>query len=403
MSERGKQGEARTVGGSGASTEPDVKRAVTAAVRAALASLEGRPAALGFLFAAPEHDLGQALETAHALAPTADFLACSTAGELTERGLTHGGVACLLIVCDGVRHLLRAEADMSIGAAALADALASGFADAIDQHAAAGRGQSTTLLFGDGLSPTFEKLVAQIRRATSPTQQIVGAGAGDDGRLERTKVGAFERELPGGALALHVFSPRRWGVGVEHGVERITSSMSVTRASGNRVLELDGQPALEVYRRCAAEQGTAPEDATLGEFLMANHFGVLLFDDIVRVRAPIRVEPDGALFFAGEVPEGSSVCIVRSEPAQMFEAARRAARSAAEDLGRARAAGVLVFSCICRAQRLGARYADEIDCIREVFPDLPIAGFSSYGEIARTSAKLSGYHNSTIVVVAIPE
>jgi hypothetical protein len=387
----------------GGSIEPDLRRAATASVQQALEAMAGRSPALGFVFASPRHDLASVLQTARELVPDADIVGCSTAGELTERGLTHSGVACLLVSWSEAAHLLEIAESMGDDGVELSRRLCERFAASSQHHVAAGRAHSITVLFGDGLSPTFEKLVVQLRRTTTGTQQIVGAGAADDGELARTQVGANGRAFDGGAVALHLFSRARWGVGVEHGVQPVTAPMTVTRAAGNLVKEIDGERALDVYARYAAERGQVLEGQVIPQFLVENELGVLLFDDIVRVRAPIRVEPDGSLFFAGEVPEGSRVCIVRSEPEQMLAAATRAAQSAADGLGGARAAGVLVFSCICRALRLGAQYADEIDCVRRVFPNTPIAGFSSYGEIARTEAKLDGYHNSTIVVAAIPE
>jgi hypothetical protein len=129
----------------------------------------------------------------------------------------------------------------------------------------------------------------------------------------------------------------------------------------------------------------------------------LLFDGIVRVRAPIRLEQDGALFLAGAVPEGSLVCVVRGSHEEIIAAARAAAEEARDALAGGQAAGILVFSCVCRGMVLGDRYGEEIAAIRSVFPDVPMAGFSSYGEVARTRSRLAGYHNDTIVVVAIPE
>lgn len=393
-----------TACGSGASTRPDTGAAVAEAVRQALSGLGERRASLGLLFVAPDRDLTTALATARLHAAGTDFMACSTAGELTERGLTHGGVACLLVAWDESEHLSAFLPALDGDALELAERLCTGFQDTLDRSAAAGRSHSITVLFGDGLNPMFEKLVVQLRLATTPTQQIVGAGAADEGRLVSTRVGARGRALEGGAVAFHVFSRARWGVGVAHGVTPTTEPMTVTRAVGNVVHEIDGEPALDAYRRYAEDRGVTLDDQNAPQFLVENALGVLLFDDIVRIRTPIRLEPaERALVFAGEMPEGSRVRVVRGEPEQILDAAREAARAAAEGLDGARAAGVLVFSCICRALRLGERYGEEIACVREVFPDVPIAGFSSYGEIARTAAKLDGYHNSTIVVAAIPE
>jgi hypothetical protein len=49
------------------------------------------------------------------------------------------------------------------------------------------------------------------------------------------------------------------------------------------------------------------------------------------------------------------------------------------------------------------RFNWEVAAVRDVFPGVPIAGFLTYGEIARTHEVLEGWHNTTAVVVAIPE
>ena len=60
------------------------------------------------------------------------------------------------------------------------------------------------------------------------------------------------------------------------------------------------------------------------------------------------------------------------------------------------------FLCICRGAILGADFQQEIDAIRAVFPEVPIAGLLTYGEIARYKGRLDGWHNTTAVVAAIP-
>jgi hypothetical protein len=45
----------------------------------------------------------------------------------------------------------------------------------------------------------------------------------------------------------------------------------------------------------------------------------------------------------------------------------------------------------------------EIDAVRSVFGGVPVAGFLTYGEIARYQGNLDGWHNATAVVAAIPK
>ncbi len=40
--------------------------------------------------------------------------------------------------------------------------------------------------------------------------------------------------------------------------------------------------------------------------------------------------------------------------------------------------------------------------IQAVFPDVPVAGLLTYGEIARFKGRLDGWHHTTAVVAAIP-
>ena len=127
-----------------------------------------------------------------------------------------------------------------------------------------------------------------------------------------------------------------------------------------------------------------------------------MFDELRRARAPLSVGADGSLACAAEIPEGASVSILDGEPSSMVEAARRAALEAQKNLGGARAAGVLLFDCVCRGMILNSHFGREIEAVRSVFPDAPVTGLLTYGEIARFKGRLDGWHNTTAVVAAIP-
>ena len=179
--------------------------------------------------------------------------------------------------------------------------------------------------------------------------------------------------------------------------------MHVTSVRDNIVRELDGSAALDVYGAFARGRGVRFDERNQLQFLLENQLGVLLFDDVVRVCAPIGIESDGGVRFAAEVPEGSSVCFMRGEPNDLMLAARRAATQAEQGLLGARAAGLLAFSGSSRGMVPDGRHEVELSELCRMFPGVPLAGFLSYGEIAQTQTKLDGYHNHTIVVVAIPE
>jgi methyl-accepting chemotaxis protein len=168
------------------------------------------------------------------------------------------------------------------------------------------------------------------------------------------------------------------------------------------VHQIDGRPAFDVYKDHAAKRGTklAPESA--GSFLIGNELGIYFFDKLHRARAPLAVGADGSLTCAGEIPQGASICILDGEPDSMVAAAGRAAQEARKSLGGGEAAAVLLFDCVCRGMILDGQFGREIEAVRAAFPGVPVAGFLTYGEIARFKGHMAGWHNTTAVVAAIP-
>src|SRR5262245_43119592 len=93
-----------TVTASGTSNLPATPAAATEAIRMALAGLGERKPRFGFLYMGTRHSVQGALATAREMAPGADFAACTTAGEITERGLSKGALCVLLVASDELVH-----------------------------------------------------------------------------------------------------------------------------------------------------------------------------------------------------------------------------------------------------------------------------------------------------------
>lgn len=390
-----------TVIASARSLRTETQPAVAEAVEQALRGMKEKPT-VGFLFASSTHHLGEALKEAKARAGC-EFLGCHTAGEFTEAGLSSKSVVVLLTSLDPNSFLVRDAIGMKADPAGAARQLTGGFADFQAKNAKVGATLSTTVMLVDGLAGSGEQLVKDVLAGTRPFQQVVGGGAGDDGQFKATWVGTSRQAGADAAVALHVFGKKPWGVGVDHGLRAQTKPMRVTRASANVVYELDGRPAVEAYRAHARSRGVELTDQTLTPFMIANELGVYFLNEVQHARAPLRAGADGELHLAANLPQGAQVCILDGEPEEMVKACGRAAAQAKAGLKGAKPAGVLVFDCICRGMILGAGFQREIDAVREHFPGVPVAGFLTYGEIARFSGKLDGWHNATTVVAAIPE
>jgi hypothetical protein len=390
-----------TIAASGQSTRSSGGAAATDAVRQALASLDGE-ATFGLVFSSTKYKLDDVLAAASEVAPRTHFLGCTTAGEISERGLTHGGVATMLVRSDVMVHDVAYAPGLKRDHGAAAYALTARFAQTAAQAKAKKLLDSTTVTLIDGLSGVGEKVVNGLVHNTRSYQQVVGGAAGDDGHFRATHVGVGRVAATDAAVALHVFSPSPWGVGVNHGLRPSTQKMVVTRAAGNVVYEIDGKPAFAVYQGYARKKGVTLTADNAGPFMINNELGVYFLNHLQRARAPLSVGSDGSLTCAAEIAEGSSVSILDGQRDDLVDAARAAATEAREALQGKRAAGVVVFDCICRGTILDKEFHREIDSIKAVFPGVPLVGFLTYGEIARYKGRLDGWHNSTAVVAAIP-
>lgn len=387
--------------GSGRAVGPDAKAASTEATRMALEGLAGSKPSFGFVFSSPALSLSECLRTAAGLAKGARLMGCTTAGEFNQRGLIHGGVAVLLVATDSP---ILAHTARGVGAspASVAKALCEGFHPAASAARQKGYVCSTTLTLVDGLSGAGERFVNSMVENTQALHQVVGGAAGDEGKFVATEVGEPERAGTDMAAALHVFSRTPWGIGIGHGLEATTAKMRVTRAKGNVVQEIDGRPAFAVYQGHARERGITLSAANAGEYLIANELGIIVAGKVTRARAPLSVGEDGSLTCAAEVPQGAHVAILDGRPDAMVVAAREAAEEALKHLQGQPPAGVLVFDCVCRGLILKDGFQREIDAVRQVMGEVPVAGFLTYGEIASYSGRIESWHNTTAVVLAIP-
>lgn len=380
----------------------ETRQAIEAAWDAARSRLPSNPLWC-IVFAGPDRDLSLIQSVLVEKAPGAVILGCHTAGEFTEQGLAHNAVALMLVSSDELLVAGKTATGARADPLVLAKALASNWAALSAKAAARGLGASTSVMLVDGLAGSGDRVVKEYQGATRVFQQIVGGAAGDEGRFSSTGVLGPDGATSDGAAVAQIFGRRPWGAGAAHGLAPASKRMTVTKAKGSSLIEIDGRPAFEAYQAHAATKGVTLTEANRGAFLIGNEIGVYFLDNLHHARAPVGVETDGSLKLVADITEGASICILDGEPDSMVAACREAAMQAKTSLKGHPAAGVLVFDCVCRGMILGAKgFEREIEAVRHVFPGVPVLGFLTYGEIARFGGRLDGWHNTTSVVAAIP-
>lgn len=83
-----------------------------------------------------------------------------------------------------------------------------------------------------------------------------------------------------GAAALHVFSEHAIGVGLGTGLIPDSPRMTVTKATGNVVHEIDHRPAFQIYQAYAEKRGVKLDAHSAGRFLLEHELGVYFFDEL---------------------------------------------------------------------------------------------------------------------------
>jgi hypothetical protein len=101
-----------------------------------------------------------------------------------------------------------------------------------------------------------------------------------------------------------------------------------------------------------------------------------------------------------EVPRGGLAWFMEGDDSSVLAATDAACTDALDALGGRAPLGLVAFDCIARRGVLGGRIDEEVSRVAALGGGAPVAGFYTFGEIARTRG-VGGFHNQTLVVLAV--
>jgi hypothetical protein len=348
-----------------------------------------------WLFCSPAQGMAEMLGGIHDALGTSNIVGCTTDGEISSDGLSSGSVVLGGIASDQVEFTTAVARGLSRRQAAAGADLAAQLAP----------GTRYVQLFSDGLTGDGCALLAGMASELGDLIPIAGGTAADSGRFEQTWQFFGSQVLTDAAVAIGFSGDFYLGTGIRSGWTPIGLPKKVTRASGNTLFELNGEPALRVFERFlgrhAAKLPSIGVEYPLG---LLGQWGDVGEQDYFLLRATMSVNrEDGSITFAGEVPEGAMVSLTCGDTASILEASQKAAQLALADLGGRSPAMIFCYSCMARKIVLGRRTLEEIERIRTVIgPEVPILGFYSYGEYCRIRCGSPSYlHNETATVSVI--
>lgn len=322
----------------------------------------------------------------------ARFLGCSSAGEIVGATILDDHLTVAVVRMEHTRVESAAQpaaADPRRAALELARTLSRPDLVAV-------------MVLSDGLAVNGSELVRGLNDGLPASVVVTGGLAGDGDRFEATWV-LSRTQLGAGHIAAVGFYGERvhLGHGSRGGWDIFGPERVVTRAEGNVLYELDGQPALELYKRYLGERASGlPATALLFPIGVRQETD----SEKVLVRTVLSIdEAQQSMTFAGDIPPQSMVRLMRASFDRLIHGAASAGR-----LATARTDGAPVLavgiSCVGRRIVLGDRAEEELDAVMDSLPQgSSLVGFYSYGEISPYAYGPCDLHNQTMTLTTLSE
>lgn len=256
-------------------------------------------------------------------------------------------------------------------------------------------------LLSDGLLINGSQLTRGINKVNKNIP-VTGGMAGDGARFSETYVIAnaipAQRTIVaigfyGDSLSIQSGCFAGWS---EFGTQR-----TITKSVGNVLYEIDGQPALDLYKKYLGAYAADLPNSGL-------RFPLNIKEDdnspeVIRALLGIN-EEEKSITFAGDVPVGFKARLMKPDIEELINGAGKAAE-VINKVNNKTALGLIV-SCVGRKIVMNQLIDDELEIIQDILGDnVNLTGFYSYGEIAPFQDDLltCKLHNQTMTLTTIYE
>lgn len=258
-------------------------------------------------------------------------------------------------------------------------------------------------VISDGTMVNGSELVAGFNKNNPRLVPVTGGMAGDGPRFKKTTVGLDQIPEQGMVAAIGFYGNKlKVGHGSFGGWDEFGPEKIITRSKKNILYEIDGKNALDLYKEY------------LGPYSEELPGSALLFPLSLRepgsetrlVRTILGInEEDKSLVFAGNLPQGCAVRLMKANFDRLIEGASIAANNCFTGFPDGAPQLAVLISCVGRKLVLQDRTDEEIAAAKKIFgAKTAIAGFYSYGEISpfnpSTRCEL---HNQTMTITTFSE
>lgn len=352
-------------------------------------------AAIVFVFGGSDRmRSGAGIKELQALYPRAPVFGCSTAGEISGVTVTDSTLVSTAVSFRSTRVQLR-----SITFTGEPDSHSVGFKLASELPR---EDLVHVMALSDGLHINGSDLVRGLLSALPENVGLSGGLSGDGDRFQETYVIGDEGPATRTVSVLGIYGPDiRISCGSEGGWDPFGPERVITRSEGAVLYELDGKPALNLYKLYLGEYaGGLPATGLLFPLSIRS-----VDEDYSVVRTILQVDEEaGSLTFAGDMPMNYRARLMKAGYERLLDGAEAAAQ-AFKVHGEPPADLAVLISCVGRRMVLNQRIEEELEGVRAVLgPDVTLAGFYSYGEMSPLAGRSRcELHNQTMTVTTFRE
>lgn len=326
--------------------------------------------------------------------PHSVVVGCSTAGEIHGDTLDQGILSVAVIRFRDVRLKLAVVPIGTAEEASFIGGTLGGRLEAADLKA--------VFLLSDGLVVNGTKLVDGFRGLSAKGVVVTGGLAGDGARFVETWVLVDGEPRSGFISAVGLYGDSlRIAYGTQGGWDVLDDEIEVAHAIGNVLYELNNQPALAFYKAHMGEDAQGlPSTGLLYPLAIKGEDGA---EDVVRTILSVD-EEEQSLTFAGTIPDGASIRLMRANMDRLIDGARGASiQATSQDLATGPSLCIAI-SCVGRRLVLGERTDEELAAVSRHLPlGTRQIGFYSYGEISPLANGVCNLHNQTMTLTLIGE
>ncbi|MCB5190012.1 FIST C-terminal domain-containing protein [Methylobacillus arboreus] len=331
--------------------------------------------------------------------PAAQIVGCTTSGEIGPHGVSDDSLQITAITWDKtMQRVAYARANSMQTSAETAISLAKQLkSDSL----------RTVLLFSDGLHINGSELLQGFKSILGDIP-IVGGMAGDNAEFSKTLQLLNDSVEEGLIIAIGLYGDKLiTASGALGGWKPYGPPRKITRSEKNVVYEMDGKPALPLYRMYIGEQNAKNLPGSGLRFPFA-----IIEDgkrEVEKVRTLLAIDTgNNSLTFAGNVEEGETVRLCQTTHDRLVEGAGGAAHLVTGNLGSAsitQTGLALCVSCVGRKLVMAEQIADEIHAVQQILGNqTTLTGFYSYGEFCpRPNTTDSVLHNQTMTIGYLSE